>query len=187
MKTSRNVALARRLSLVLATALVRPVRPDWEYVPPEYACSPTLSGCTASGHECLANPNHPQATTDASCQACGSEQKYWPCDVDGLCYCWDTTRPRIPPSPGTRTYNGGEGLPLSAADPCTDLLTPDVFAALAPDAGPPYSYAGFCAAVRKYNENHPLEGVFNMGSEAQQRAELAAFFGHSLHESDGET
>lgn len=185
----RFLSVPRRRLLLVAAALL-PIHPasskskwEWEYIPPLYACSPTLNGCSPSSHECLANPNHPQSTDDHSCAACIQDQKYWPCDVDGLCYCWDKSNPKIPPAPSTRTYRGGEGLNVSSVDPCA-LLTPEVFRQLAPAAQPPYSYAGFCTAVRKYNENHPDEGVFNMGSPGQQRAELAAFFGNSLHESD---
>jgi len=59
-----------------------------------------------------------------------------------------------------------------------------VFEALAPEAQHPYSYRGFCQAVRDYNANHPSEGIFIMGTEVQQRHELAAFLGNVLHESD---
>ena len=72
---------------------------------------------------------------------------------------------------------------VSAIDPC-DLLTEEVFDALAPEHAFPYSYPGFCKAVSDYNANHPGEGVFNMGTERQQRHELAAFLGNALHESD---
>ncbi len=36
----------------------------------------------------------------------------------------------------------------------------------------------------KYNANHPNEGIFNMGSEAQRGSELAAFLGNALHKTD---
>lgn len=150
---------------------------EWSYVPPLYECSPTSSSCSSPDHECLANPNHPQRTTDAECAPCQKDQAYWPCDVDNLCYCWDKTRPQIPPAPSTRLYNGGEGLEVSDVDPC-DIVTREVFDEMAPEAEFPYSYGGFCSAVRKYNENHPREGVFNMGGVERQKAELAAFFGN---------
>lgn len=98
-------------------------------------------------------------------------------------YSWDKSRPKIPPAPSTRVYNSGQGLEVSKVDPCS-ILTPEIFEALAPEARAPYSYAGFCTAVRKYNENHPDEGFCNMGSVEQQKSELAAFLGNSLHESD---
>lgn len=86
--------------------------------------------------------------------------------------------PKIPPAPSTK-------LPMnSQSDPCDDILTNQVFDTLAPEAQHPYSYRGFCQAVRDYNANHPTEGIFIMGTEMQQRHELAAFFGNVLHESD---
>ena len=69
------------------------------YVSPRFACSPSKLLCASPGHECLANLNHPQATTDVKCSPCMSaDREYWPCDVDGLCYCRDASRPRIPPA-----------------------------------------------------------------------------------------
>ncbi|KAK1733879.1 chitinase [Skeletonema marinoi] len=119
-----------------------------------------------------------QKSTDEHCAACQKGQTYWPCDVDGLCYCWDTSSPKIPPAPSTK-------LPFNTnTDPCDDILTLEVFEALAPEAQHPYSYRGFCQAVRDYNANHPSEGIFIMGTEVQQRHELAAFLGNVLHESD---
>lgn len=72
---------------------------------------------------------------------------------------------------------------ISHIDPC-DILTEEVFKTLAPQAVAPYTYAGFCEAVTHYNADHPSEGVFNMGTETNQRMELAAFLGNALHESD---
>ncbi|KAL7528908.1 hypothetical protein ACHAXR_002695, partial [Thalassiosira sp. AJA248-18] len=181
--------LLTTISFLLILLLINPVNSewewasDWEYIPPLYACSPTISNCSPNTNECLANPNHPQSTTDAECAACHSDQKYWPCDVDGLCYCWDKTTSQIPPAPSTRHYDSGKGLNISKVDPC-DIITETVFKTMAPQAFPPYSYSGFCAAVRKYNKNHPTEGVFNMGNIDQQKSELASYFGNALHESD---
>jgi predicted chitinase len=59
-----------------------------------------------------------------------------------------------------------------------------MFDSLAPLAQAPYSYSGFCEAITAYNSIHPLEKVFMMGSVEQQRAEIAAFLGNTLHESD---
>mmetsp|Transcript_37463 Transcript_37463/g.76541 ORF Transcript_37463/g.76541 Transcript_37463/m.76541 type:complete len:1666 (-) Transcript_37463:403-5400(-) len=147
-----------------------------EWSEPTYACSP--SNCSPSTNQCIANPNHGQKSTDEHCAACQKGQTYWPCDVDGLCYCWDTSSPKIPPAPSTK-------LPFNTnTDPCDDILTLEVFEALAPEAQHPYSYRGFCQAVRDYNANHPSEGIFIMGTELQQRHELAAFLGNVLHESD---
>ena len=178
--------LLHRLLLlsIISTISISIVNSQWEYIEPEFICSPTLSACSTSTHSCLANPNHPQSTTDSECTACQqSDQRYWPCDVDGLCYCWDKSTKQIPPAPSTRYYNGGEGLNVSQTMPC-DIITQNVFDELAPNASSPYSYEGFCNAVNAYNDNHPTEGVFNMGNLQQQKAELAAFFGNALHESD---
>ncbi|KAL7431910.1 hypothetical protein ACHAXM_004897 [Skeletonema potamos] len=158
----------------------QPQQPDEEgWTPPSYTCLPS-SGCDLSTHQCLVNPNHGQKSTDEQCMACQSGQTYWPCDVDGLCYCWDKSTSKIPPAPSTK-------LPINTnrLDPCgDDMLTNSVFDTLAPEAQFPYSYRGFCQAVRDYNTNHPTEGIFIMGNETQQRHELAAFFGNVLHESD---
>ncbi len=92
-----------RLRLALIFLLVRPFSQETTattaYIPPLYSCSPSRSSCTLDAHECLANPNHPQATSDLKCLACSSDQTYWPCNVDGLCYCRDRSRPKIPPAP----------------------------------------------------------------------------------------
>lgn len=166
---------------LLLSSQPTPTSSQWSYLEPEYACQP--SKCPHTTSECLANPNHAQATVDSECSACHNSQSYWPCDVDGLCYCWDTSRPKIPPAPSTRLYGGGEGLDVSDVDPC-DLATETVFRTLAPKAQHPYSYEGFCRAVREYNRNHPSEGFANMGDVEQQKHELASFFGNALHESD---
>lgn len=168
----------RRHLLLLTTVLsVVQSTSDSEWFPPTYACSPS-NGCSATTNKCIANPNHGQKSTDDHCAACQKGQTYWPCDVDGLCYCWDTSKSKIPPAPSTR-------LPIdSTIDPCDDILTLEVFDTLAPEAQHPYSYRGFCQAVRDYNANHPSEGIFIMGTELQIRHELAAFMGNVLHESD---
>jgi hypothetical protein len=113
----------------------------------------------------------------------------------GLCYCWDKSNgeKQIPPAPSTKSIADGGGLEnnslgnyqwkISDTDPC-DIVTESVFKSLAPMAVSPYTYEGFCKAVRLYNMDHPTEGVFNMGNEWNQRIELAAFFGNALHESD---
>ena len=98
---------------------------------------------------------------------------------------------QIPPAPSTQdgaglVLNNSQGnyiYQISTIDPC-DLVTQQVFDRLAPQAKSPYTYTGFCEAVRLYNLDHPKEGIFNMGGEWNQRMELAAFFGNALHESD---
>ncbi|KAL7425827.1 hypothetical protein ACHAXM_000190, partial [Skeletonema potamos] len=78
-----------------------------------------------------------------------------------------------PPSPST----GSQG------STC-DLLDLATFNAIAPDATFPYSYSGFCNAVATWNTRNPSNQIFMGATEADQRAELAAFFGNIRHESD---
>lgn len=66
---------------------------------------------------------------------------------------------------------------------CDDILTRDIFNTVAPEAREPYSYTGLCDAIRSYNAEHS-EKAFGMGDDFQRRAELAAFLGNTLHESD---
>ena len=70
-----------------------------------------------------------------------------------------------------------------AAAPC-DLLTESAFNSIAPDATFPYSYSGFCNAVTNWNTNNPSHQIFMGATEADQKAELAAFMGNIRHESD---
>ncbi len=71
---------------------------------------------------------------------------------------------------------------LTAA-PC-DLLTQDAFDSIAPYATFPYSYSGFCTAVTDWNTDNPSNQIFMGATEADQKAELAAFMGNIRHESD---
>ena len=71
---------------------------------------------------------------------------------------------------------------LSAA-PCS-LLTQSVFNTIAPAATFPYTYNGFCTAVTNWNANNPTNQIFMGATDTQQKADLAAFFGNILHESD---
>ena len=96
--------------------------------------------------------------------------------VDGLCFCWDETTPRIPPAPGSGLAQ------LSDERPC-DYFTETIFNSLAPDSQHPYTYDGLCKAIDSYNEGH-AEKIFMMGTEEERKSELAAFLGHTLHESD---
>jgi len=143
------------------------------------------SATSAAGHacsdcaepqQCVGNSNV-QQIDDAACQACASGQTWWPCNIEGLCWCWDPSKPRLPPPPSS-------GLVVAAAEPC-DVLTEDIFNELTAGAHQkPYTYAGLCEAIADYNSLHPEERVFGMGSLEQQRAEIAAFLGNTLHESD---
>ena len=68
--------------------------------------------------------------------------------------------------------------------PCQSFFTESVFNAIAPHATLPYSYGGFCNAVTDWNAANPNDKIFMGGTESDQRDELAAFFGNTLHESD---
>ena len=72
---------------------------------------------------------------------------------------------------------------LTASAPCA-LLTEATFNAIAPDATFPYSYSGFCNAVTTWNILNPSNQIFMGATDADRRAELAAFFGNIRHESD---
>jgi hypothetical protein len=54
---------------------------------------------------------------------------------------------------------------------------------LGPNATFPYTYEGLCLAIDHYNEGH-AEKIFMMGTDEEKKHELAAFLGHTLHESD---
>jgi hypothetical protein len=58
-----------------------------------------------------------------------------------------------------------------------------MFLDFAPNNTFPYTYQGFCDAVADYNLYHE-EKAFMMGSEEDQRNEIAAFLGNTAHESD---
>jgi chitinase len=133
-------------------------------------------GCKNSNEKCVGNQNHPQGVDDETCKACDEGQTFWPCDVNGLCFCWDPDTPRIPPAPASGRAQ------LSEERPC-EYFTEDIFNLLAPEAQFPYTYEGFCLAVDHYNDGH-AEKIFMMGTEDERKKELAAFLGHTLHESD---
>lgn len=141
--------------------------------PPETWC---LGGC-GNGEKCVSNQNHPQNIADDDCNPCQMGQTYWPCDVDGLCFCWNTNEARIPPAPGSGLAQ------LTDLGPCEDYFTEEMFKTLAPEASFPYTYDGLCTAINNYNDGH-AEKIFMMGTEFDRKSELAAFLGHTLHESD---
>lgn len=137
--------------------------------------SVNCNGCEAP-HKCVGNSNV-QAVEDEACGPCAGGQSWWPCDIEGLCFCWDPSKPRVPPPPSS-------GLDFASAKPC-DVLTEEKFNALTGGMNrAPYTYAGLCTAIDDYNLLHPTEKVFGMGTLEQQKAELAAFLGNTLHESD---
>ncbi|KAL7473604.1 hypothetical protein ACHAXS_014064 [Conticribra weissflogii] len=136
-------------------------------------------GCP-SGSICVGNQASGQLITDEECTPCGSGQTWWPCDVKGLCWCWIEGTNRIAPAPES-------GVKIEVEDPhytvCDDILTRDKFNVIAPNARDPYSYTGLCDAILSYNSHHS-EKAFGMGNAFQRTAELAAFLGNTLHESD---
>ena len=141
--------------------------------PPKTWCQ---GGCPIDGHSCVGNQNHPQTISDDECKKCNRGQTFWPCDVDGLCFCWDPSTPRIPPAPSSGKAQ------LSNERPC-DYFTEAKFNQLAPTAQHPYTYQGLCDAIDDYNESHD-EKAFMMGTEEERKSEFASFLGHTLHESD---
>ena len=144
-----------------------------ESEPPKTWCQ---GGCKVDGQQCVGNQNHPQTIDDAECKKCSLGQTFWPCDVDGLCFCWDPSTPRIPPSPSSGKAQ------LSNERPC-DYFSEEKFNQLAPTAQHPYTYQGLCDAIDDYNDGH-AEKAFMMGTEEERKSEFAAFLGHTLHESD---
>eukprot|EP00804_Cyclotella_cryptica_P019397 CCRYP_006589-RA/>CCRYP_006589-RA protein AED:0.05 eAED:0.05 QI:76/0.88/0.8/1/0.77/0.9/10/0/1153 len=65
-----------------------------------------------------------------------------------------------------------------------NVFTQDLFDAVAPNAIPPYTYSGLLKAVSLYNTKNPGAGIFNQGSEMNQRQELAAFLTNAMHASN---
>jgi len=145
-------------------------------VSPDAPITFCFGGCKNANEKCVGNQNHPQNINDNDCKACQGGQTFWPCDVDGLCFCWDPSTPRIPPAPGSGLAQ------LSNERPC-DYFKETTFNSLAPEAEYPYTYEGFCKAIDSYNEGH-AEKIFMMGTEKERKSELASFLGHTLHESD---
>jgi hypothetical protein len=143
------------------------------------AATSCTGGCP-SGSTCVGNQAGGQLIKDEECSACSSGQTWWPCDVPGLCWCWIDGTDRIAPAPES-------GVEMVVTDPhytvCDDILTREVFDVIAPDHQEPYSYTGLCDAILSYNAHH-TEKAFGMGDAFQRAAELAAFLGNTLHESD---
>lgn len=123
-----------------------------------------LGGCPSS-QQCVGNQNHPQGISDDDCTPCSSGQTFWPCDTEGLCFCWDSTTDRVPPAPGS-----GLALHDDAVRPC-DYFTEDIFKTLAPEAKEPYTYDGLCHAIDNYNMGH-AEKIFMMGTEQERKSEV---------------
>ncbi|KAL3809006.1 hypothetical protein ACHAXA_000286, partial [Cyclostephanos tholiformis] len=149
------------------------------------ASSVAADSCTGGcpeGSTCVGSSTGGQLVVDADCAACETGQTWWPCDIDGACWCWTDGTERIAAAPGSGLDNE-----MAEENPnytvCDDILTRDTFAAIAPDAREPYTYEGLCDAMLLYNARHD-EKVFGMGNAYQRAAELASFLGNVLHESD---
>jgi hypothetical protein len=130
------------------------------------------AACNGPNQKCVGAAG----TTDEQCAPCAKGQSWWPCATVGSCWCWDTTKRRVVPAPST-------GLAVAAKKPC-DVFTEANFNTLTGGKQKaPYTYAGFCKAIDAYNADHD-EKVFMMGTLEQQKAEIAAFGGNTMHESD---
>ena len=144
-----------------------------------------VGGCPPSS-TCVGNQAGGQLINDSDCEPCSSAgQTWWPCDVPGLCWCWQDGTDRIAPAP----ISGLEVDPSIAEEygsyytPCDDILSRETFNTIAPNAKHPYTYTGLCDAILTYNAHH-TEKAFGMGDAYMRASELAAFLGHTLHESD---
>lgn len=117
-----------------------------------------------------------QALADEDCAICikKSSKWTWPCSVEGLCWCWNSDKPRYKPALAS-------GFEVAETKPC-DIFTEKMFNELAPNAVHPYTYEGLCEAVDFMNGRYD-EKIFMMGTLEQQKAEWAAFLGHTTHES----
>jgi predicted chitinase len=93
-----------------------------------------------------------------------------------------TVTPPPTQTPGTPPPTQNPGTPPPTSSPtetgiCSGL-TLEMFNKMAGDQGVYYTYDGFCKAVASWNKNEATVRIF------KNDAELAAFFGHVLHESD---
>ena len=128
-----------------------------------------------SGHECIANANSAQAVNDAQCAPCANGQIFWPCNVEQACWCWKRGTAKVHPvKPSGKTF--------SSTKACS-IFTRKMYDKLVGGLSSTYTYDGFCAAVSAYNNLHS-EKVFGMGTVEEQKGELAAFLGNTMHESD---
>ena len=131
--------------------------------------------CVGGGRKCVGDQIM-QTLSDDDCLPClrSSSKWTWPCNVEGLCWCWDTAKPRFKPAVPS-------GLEQSKAKPC-EVFTEDMFNEIAPNAVHPYTYDGLCEVIDEMNLRYD-EKLFQMGSLEQQKNEWAAFVGHTTHES----
>jgi len=149
---------------------------------PSSVAADTCSGGCPVGSTCVGSTTGGMLVVDSDCAGCETGQTWWPCDVDGACWCWTDGTERITAAPASGLVDE-----MSVSNPhytaCDDILTRETFDGIAPDATEPYTYEGLCDAMLSYNARHD-EKVFGMGNAYQRAAELAAFLGNTLHESD---
>ena len=143
-----------------------------------------IGGCP-SNSQCVGNSAGGQLITDSDCSPCATGQTWWPCDVEGLCWCWKDGTDRIAPAPSSGLQVESSILQTYGEyyTPCDDILSRELFNEIAPHARYPYTYTGLCDAILTYNAQH-TEKAFGMGDAYVRAAELAAFLGNTLHESD---
>jgi predicted chitinase len=142
---------------------------------PSHAQQLSCENCRGGNLKCIGDSTL-QSITDEECEGCLKSGMHWtwPCSVEGLCWCWDSTKPRYKPPPPS-------DVPEAEAMPC-DVFTQEMFDVIAPNAVHPYNYSGLCDVIDEINSRYD-EKVFKMGSIEQQKAEWAAFVGHTTHES----
>eukprot|EP00573_Skeletonema_grethae_P003920 CAMPEP_0201701568 /NCGR_PEP_ID=MMETSP0578-20130828/33175_1 /ASSEMBLY_ACC=CAM_ASM_000663 /TAXON_ID=267565 /ORGANISM="Skeletonema grethea, Strain CCMP 1804" /LENGTH=426 /DNA_ID=CAMNT_0048188917 /DNA_START=89 /DNA_END=1365 /DNA_ORIENTATION=- len=132
-------------------------------------------GCIGGTKKCVGDTTI-QMLDDVDCIPClkRSGKWTWPCNVEGLCWCWDSSKPKYKPALSS-------GLEPALTKPC-DIFTESMFDKIAPNAVHPYTYDGLCDAIEMLNDRYD-EKIFMMGTLLQQKQEWAAFLGHTTHES----
>jgi hypothetical protein len=66
---------------------------------------------------------------------------------------------------------------------CSSFLTSTIYQSLAPSASGIYTYNNFCTAIGAWNANTANAKIFDGATDLDKKNEVAAFFGHVLHES----
>lgn len=132
--------------------------------------------CRGGNLKCIGDQTL-QSISDDDCQPCMKSGTHWtwPCSVEGLCWCWDSTKPKYRPALPSQ-YNEATN-----TKPC-DIFTEEMFNVIAPNAIYPYTYDGLCDVIDTVNERYD-EKIFKMGTVEQIKNEWAAFIGHTTHES----
>lgn len=168
-------ALSTRIVVLASSSLASSLASSCLFASAQEQNNLSCKNCRGGGRKCIADTSI-QSASDDDCQPClKSGSKWtWPCNVEGLCWCWDSSRPKFKPAPSS-------GYEEAEASPC-DVFTEEMFDVIAPNAVHPYTYEGLCDAIDTMNERYE-EKIFKMGTLAQQRAEWAAFIGHTTHES----